>query len=95
MAKTREQVPVHPGSKFCWNAQEKIGFIDVSDFEPDVKWYDLLYHDVWDIGFYVVSHKTGVKKLFAYAGERRQEPCDPDATIWQSDDGIKIFVVYD
>jgi hypothetical protein len=77
-------VPVHCSSKFTWH--KRTGSAELSDFEsPRVA--SLVYDDAADVGFFVVSQKTGTKKLFTLL-ERTE-----DGWRFESEDGlvVKIF----
>lgn len=81
-------LPVYRGDMFDWHDGEgwtntrKLGY----SFEPGY----VGYSD--DLGFVVESHRTGVKKIFVYAGSVFDERGDFDGTKWESCDGIRITI---
>lgn len=91
-----QNIPVHNGSKFTWT--EKLGVIEASDFGK-VKYTGRIWQDACDAGFYVRSHKTGVMKLFTYAGaivpNGGSFPADCLGYAYTSEDGFRVDVLND
>ena len=65
MYKVSPSCPVHRGNMFTWNGDA--GVVDASDLGPfGHRWYDRVYDDACDLGFVVVSHRTGARVLFIF-----------------------------
>lgn len=81
-------VPVHSSDKFTW--YNKLGCAEVSDFNGILA--DVVYDDAIDVGFFVTSRNTGVKKLFTLT--RTVETAENGVECWrfESNDGIAIDV---
>lgn len=88
--RTNPNLPVHDGRSFEWD--RGIGYAEVSDLMPRLT--DRVYPDAADEGFYVLSHKTGVKKLFFAVGDRRMGE-DVASWLFKSEDGFGIEIFND
>jgi hypothetical protein len=71
-------IPVHDGSKFDWRGGS--GYAEASDFGRSV-WCRRVWSDACDVGFVVVSPRTGVKKLFTLVREERDG--EGEVTSWK------------
>lgn len=91
MAKLLPSVPVHDGGKFHWSGNE--GTADLSDFVP-ANLAGRLYADACDVGFYVVSQRTGRKVLFTESDVERREG-ELVAYHYEADGGLHITVFND
>lgn len=91
MPKTLPNVPVHHSAKFAWAGNT--GVADLSDFVPA----DLagrLYADACDVGFFVVSARSGNKVLFTEKDvERRGE--EIVAYHYMAENGVVITIFND
>ena len=90
--RTNPNLPVHDGRAFAWEAGT--GYAEVSDFPSAGNLAGRVYADSCDVGFYVRSHKTGVRKLFIEEGVRRLDG-DVISWIYKSEDGFTIEVFND
>ena len=90
--RTNPSLPVHDGRIFEWD--RGVGYADASDLS--IRLAGRVYPDAADEGFYVQSHKTGVKKLFVATGEVLRAR-DGDVISWtfKSDDGFVIEIFND
>jgi hypothetical protein len=86
-------IPTYSSDMFTWNKNRAVA--DASDFgslkERGTNWIgSRLYDDACDIGFYVVSAKTGVKMLFTYVHD--EDGYDGELQVYSSGDyKITIF----
>lgn len=93
MATTLRDVPVHQGSMFVWTG--KHGAADISDFRSPVS--GRLYADACDVGFYVVSGRTGDRVLFTQIGGPGEDN-DGEAMSYEYESpggGIRITIFND
>jgi len=88
---TLPNVPVHDGRKFTWNG--KVGSAEVSDFNPATL-AGRLFGDACDVGFYVVSPRTGRKVLFFEVGVDRRDG-EVTSYRYESNDGFRVIVFND
>ena len=84
------QLPTHDGRRFQWDGG--VGYAEASDLTP--QFFGRVYSDAADAGFYVRSHKTGVKKLFIAAGARRISG-DVVSWLFKSPDGFVVEIFND
>lgn len=80
-------VPVHDGSKFTWYG--KAGCIDVSDLALQCGQQSMcsrIWDDACDVGFWMLSPKTGKKVLFMFEAEAKSP--DGETSAW-------LFRAYD
>ena len=86
------QVPVYSSDMFTWKGNR--GCAEASDFGSlEKKGYFIgarCYDDACDIGFYVVSARTGAKMLFTYVHD--EDGYDGELQVYSSGDfTITIF----
>jgi hypothetical protein len=99
MNNTLPNVPVYGGDIFTWK-REAAGYADASDLVSYNRtlWARLLA-DSADEGFYVVSHKTGVKKLFVLVQTIKQGTEDDTEIIgwsfFSDDHAVRLTVFND
>jgi hypothetical protein len=60
-------IPVYSSDRFTWKGKQ--GCADASDF-GNAPVAEQVYDDACDVGFYVVSAKTGVRMLFTFANDK-------------------------
>ena len=92
MKNTLPNVLVYDGSLFTWK-REGAGIADVSDLSSGVPWARV-FKDAADVGFYVVSHKTGAKKLFTLNQVVREEESEIIAWVFLSEDEAVRLTVF-
>ena len=85
------RLPVHDGRHFFWEGKSATGEVS-SIGAPSVA--GRVWRDSCDVGFYVRSHKTGVKKLFVETAVTRSHG-DVLSWTYESDDGLKIEIFND
>jgi hypothetical protein len=78
---TLPNVPVHNGKKFTWRSMKAA--TEASDLGRPV--HGQLWDDACDVGFYIESHRTGTKALFALASQERSDG-DVVSTTYRSVD---------
>jgi hypothetical protein len=77
MTKTLASVPVHNGTRFAWSGND--GFADVSSFDPSTL-AGRLYADACDVGFYVLSERSGNRMLFTE--EKVERDAEGETVAW-------------
>lgn len=88
MSSTLPNVPVHKDVPICWHGRS--GCADLSDFKMPLT--GRLYADAVDVGFYVESPRTGLRKLFSEAKIERDVEGEPVSYHYESSDGFTITV---
>jgi hypothetical protein len=84
--------PCHSSKMFTWTG--KTGVADLSDFNGLSLWRHI-YDDAADIGFEVVSSKTGVKLLFSFESDELDAEGDLVALHFINQHGYKITILND
>lgn len=84
-------VPIYSGARFTWNGDKGTTFI--SDL-VEKRWevFSGLYDDADDIGFWIRSHRTGVKKLFTLVESPKDNEGETISWVLKCDD--LVVVVY-
>lgn len=80
-------LPVHDGSKFTWHGET--GCVDASDLALACTRQSMcsrVWDDACDVGFWVLSPKTGKKVLFTFEAEAKSP--DGETMSW-------LFRAYD
>jgi hypothetical protein len=77
MSSTLPNIPVHDGLQFAWSGN--FGVAEVSSFTPSTL-ASRLYADACDVGFYVVSGRTGNRMLFSE--ERVERDAEGETVAW-------------
>ena len=66
--------------KFRWLSNYKRFMADISDLGPDFS-FDRVYNDAYDVGFVMVSHKTGAEVKFVITTHCTDR--EGDITHWE------------
>jgi hypothetical protein len=88
MGYINKTIPVHSGNLISW--QGRYGSTEASTLGLRVT--GKVWSNTNDQGFYVVSPKTGIRKLFVEKGERTVGD-DVVAWIFKTQDGITVEVL--
>ena len=88
---TLKTVPVYPGELFTWSAN--VGCCEASDLSrAGGPMFTRVYEDACDVGCWIVSPRTGVRKLFTLSREVLSP--DGDETLyWVLTSGLGAFTV--
>lgn len=79
MEKVLSSVPTYEGVKFSWD--KLLGFCEASELHtpPGQAFFQRVWSDAGDVGFFVKSHRTGRCVLFTLEDVERDES---DITSW-------------
>lgn len=92
MAKLLPNVPAFDGSKFNWT--DRHGCADVSDFRGPL--VGRLYADACDVGFVVISSRTGRKVVFTQTGGPGEDTDGEVGSLeFSSPEGFRVTVFND
>jgi len=92
MSEINPRLPVHDGRLFSWLGKTATAEVSTVALRGHA---GRVWQDSCDVGFYVVSHKTGARKLFVETSARRDGSGDVMSWIYQSNDGITIELFND
>lgn len=97
------KVPTYRGEQFTWSrgvAGNSIGIAEASDL--DIRTHEFgggtrVWRDSCDVGFEVISHRTGRVKLFTFAQVLKDAEGDIIAWVFESadDSDIDIHILND
>lgn len=90
MLSNRLVVPVHCARKFTWDL--RTGIAEASDF---TRLCGRVYNDAADVGFEVLSPRTGQKVLFTLASDVRDNEGEILKTRYTSSSGLTIEIFND
>lgn len=85
-------LPTHDGRKFTWTST--FGVTEASDLSAVM--YARVWNDAVDVGFNILSHRTGRSMLFTLTRENIDDNGDLVSQVFSNADGtIKVTVLND
>lgn len=96
MKKPDLAIPTYKASQFTWQRSQD-GAAEASDLGCTVGIAPgrQVWSDACDVGFMLVSDRTGTEKLFTLASERRSGDNELEAWIFVSEDGFTATIYND
>lgn len=96
MKKPDLSIPTYKARQFSWDADRK-GAAEASDLgcTAGIAPGRRVWSDACDVGFLVVSDRTGTEKLFTLAHERRSADNELEAWVFVSEDGFTATIYND
>lgn len=87
-------IPIYDGNKFSYDSSTKTFTSEISTLNPCGQLHKRIWHDSCDVGFFILSPKTGKKMLFIWYNHIQDRDGEFQGHKYQSKCGLYHIMVF-